>query len=121
MNLSSEHLGQQALESYLWGAANLFRVLIHAGDYKQYVFPQLFFKRLSDVWEEDYRNAFDETSDRGYVQETANDRFVIPDGAHWSDVGREVKKALRMTLFKYRLHQDKDLFDRAYGYIRQYY
>ena len=34
---------------------------------------------------------------------------------------REVKKALRATLFKYRLHQEQDLFDRAYGYIKQYY
>jgi type I restriction enzyme R subunit len=34
---------------------------------------------------------------------------------------REVKKALRSTLFKYRLHQDADLFNRSYGYIRQYY
>ena len=34
---------------------------------------------------------------------------------------REVKKALRKTLFKYKLHQDQELFDRAYGYIRQYY
>ena len=34
---------------------------------------------------------------------------------------REVKKARRRTLFKYKLHQDADLFDRAYGYIREYY
>jgi type I restriction enzyme R subunit len=34
---------------------------------------------------------------------------------------REVRKALRKTLLKYQLHQDSDLFDRAYGYIRQYY
>ena len=34
---------------------------------------------------------------------------------------RAVKKALRKTLFKYRLHQDADLFNRSYGYIRQYY
>ncbi|MGE3517519.1 MAG: type I restriction endonuclease subunit R [Vicinamibacterales bacterium] len=34
---------------------------------------------------------------------------------------REVKLALRKTLFKYRLHQDQDLFDRAYGYVREYY
>ena len=33
----------------------------------------------------------------------------------------EVKKALRSTLFKYRLHQDADLFNRSYRYIRQYY
>ena len=34
---------------------------------------------------------------------------------------REVKLALRKTLFKYRLHQDQELFERAYGYIREYY
>jgi type I restriction enzyme R subunit len=34
---------------------------------------------------------------------------------------REVKKALRKTLFKYRLHQDEELFEKAFGYIRQYY
>ena len=102
MNLSSEHLGQQALESYLWGAANLLRGLIDAGDYKQYVFPLLFFKRLSDVWDEEYRIAFDETRDQEYARATANDRFIIPAGAHWSDVrraardvGRTLRKAFR--------------------------
>lgn len=34
---------------------------------------------------------------------------------------REVKKALRGTLFKYKLHSDKELFEKAYGYIVQYY
>lgn len=34
---------------------------------------------------------------------------------------REVQKALRRSLLKYKLHTDQDLFDRAYGYIRQYY
>ena len=34
---------------------------------------------------------------------------------------RELQKALRRSLLKYKLHSDQDLFDRAYGYIRQYY
>ncbi|MGZ6367200.1 MAG: type I restriction endonuclease subunit R, partial [Ktedonobacteraceae bacterium] len=34
---------------------------------------------------------------------------------------REVKQALRKTLLKYKLHQEQDLFDRAYEYIKQYY
>jgi type I restriction enzyme, R subunit len=49
-------------------------------------------------------------------------RYVRFDG--WQDTHageREVKLALRKTLFKYRLHQDQDLFDKAYGYIREYY
>jgi type I restriction enzyme, R subunit len=49
-------------------------------------------------------------------------RVVRFDG--WQDTHageREIKKALRKTLFKYKLHQDAELFGRAYEYIRQYY
>lgn len=97
MSKPDHHLSQQELESYLWGAANLLRGLIDAGDYKQYVFPLLFFKRLSDVWDEEYQSAFGETGDATYSRDTANDRFIIPDGAHWSDVrvaSRDVGRAL---------------------------
>lgn len=34
---------------------------------------------------------------------------------------REVKLALRKTLLKCKLHQDTELFERAYGYTREYY
>ena len=61
------------------------------------------------------------------VERVVNDideivRYVRFDGWQSTHAGeREVKLALRKTLFKYRLHQDQDLFDRAYGYIREYY
>jgi type I restriction enzyme M protein len=90
-------LTQRELESYLWGAATLLRGLVDASDYKQYIFPLMFFKRLSDVWDEDYQQALDETGDEGYATDTANDRFVIPEGAHWNDVRaapRDVGRAL---------------------------
>ena len=49
-------------------------------------------------------------------------RYVRFDGWQNTHAGeREVRKALRKTLFKYKLHQDQELFDRAYNYIRQYY
>lgn len=88
---------QKELESYLWGAATLLRGLIDASDYKQYIFPLLFFKRLSDVWDEDYREAFEDSQDEGYATATANDRFTIPEGAHWKDArdaSRDVGRAL---------------------------
>lgn len=90
-------LTQKELESYLWGAATLLRGLIDASDYKQYIFPLLFFKRLSDVWDEDYEQAFADTKDAKYAAATANDRFAIPGGAHWKDVrtaSRDVGRAL---------------------------
>lgn len=90
-------LSQRELESYLWGAATLLRGLVDASDYKQYIFPLMFFKRLSDVWDEDYRLALEDTGDEGYATDTADDRFVIPGGAHWNDVRsapRDVGRAL---------------------------
>lgn len=45
----------------------------------------------------------------------------FPDWQHTSQGERLVQKELRRTLLKYRLHTDQDLFDKAYGYIRQYY
>ena len=97
MTKASEHMSQQELESYLWGSAKLLRGLIDAGDYKQYIFPLLFFKRLSDVWDEEYESALADTGDTAYARATADDRFTIPDGAHWSDVrnaSRDVGRAL---------------------------
>jgi type I restriction enzyme R subunit len=61
------------------------------------------------------------------VERVVNDideivRIVRFDGWQSTHAGeREVKLALRKTLFKYKLHQDQDLFDKAYGYIREYY
>jgi type I restriction enzyme M protein len=93
---------QQELESYLWGAAVILRGLVDAGDYKQFVFPLLFYKRLSDVWDEDYALAMVDSNDPVYASATAHDRFKIPDGAHWNevrklskDVGRGLQRAMR--------------------------
>ena len=101
--MTTERMTQQELESYLWGAAVILRGLVDAGDYKQFVFPLIFFKRLSDVWDEDYANALAESKDDAlYATSTANDRFVIPGHAHWNDVracakdvGRTLQAALR--------------------------
>lgn len=94
---------QQQLEAYLWGAAVILRGLVDAGDYKQFIFPLVFFKRLSDVWDEDHAAALAESAgDEDYATATANDRFVIPEGAHWKDVrtaakdvGKKLQNALR--------------------------
>ena len=82
---------------YLWGAATLLRGLIDASDYKQYIFPLLFFKRLSDVWDEDYHEAFEDTQDEGYATATANDLFTIPEGARWKDA-RDASRDVGRTL-----------------------
>lgn len=78
---------QRQLESYLWGAATLLRGVIDAGDYKQFIFPLLFFKRISDVYDEEYEQALkDSGGDVDYATFAENHRFQVPDGAHWRDV-----------------------------------
>jgi type I restriction enzyme M protein len=99
----SERITQQQLESYLWGAATLLRGLVDAGDYKQFIFPLLFFKRISDVWDEEYARALDESGgDLEYASFVENHRFQVPEGAHWrdvravtTDVGGALQQAMR--------------------------
>ena len=99
----STPLTQSQLESYLWGAATILRGLVDAGDYKQFIFPLVFFKRLSDVWDEDYARALDAYGGVEALARTeANERFTIPEGAHWSEVrkvpknvGKAIQDAMR--------------------------
>ncbi|MFN8254891.1 MAG: class I SAM-dependent DNA methyltransferase [Bacteroidales bacterium] len=78
---------QQQLEKFLWGAATALRGTIDAGDYKQYIFPLLFFKRICDVYDEEFENALiDSDGDLEYAEFEENHRFQIPKGAHWKDV-----------------------------------
>jgi type I restriction enzyme M protein len=71
------------LESYLWEAANILRGSpVDRTDWKSYILPLLFFKRLCDVWDEEYQESID-TYGEDFVDEH---RFQIPDGCHWDDV-----------------------------------
>ena len=96
-------ISQQQLESYLWGAATRLRGVIDAGDYKQFIFPLLFFKRLCDVYDEEFQQALDDSGgDVGYAAFDENHRFKIPAGAHWRDVravatnvGQAIQNAMR--------------------------
>ena len=78
---------QKELESYLWGAATYLRGFIDAGDYKQYIFPLLFYKRICDVYDEEYEEALAESDDDlEYAAFDENHRFKVPAEAHWNQV-----------------------------------
>jgi len=78
---------QQELEKYLWGAAIALRGTIDAGDYKQYIFPLLFLKRICDVYDEEYEKALAESDgDIEYAEFAENHHFQVPSGFHWNDV-----------------------------------
>ncbi|MCX6349393.1 MAG: class I SAM-dependent DNA methyltransferase [Candidatus Aureabacteria bacterium] len=91
------------LESHLWEAANILRGPVDAADFKSYVFPLLFFKRISDVHDEEYQSALTESGgDEEYAQFPQNYRFQVPEDCHWNDVravttnvGQRLQKAMR--------------------------
>lgn len=78
---------QTAIPAHLWEAANILRGPVDAADFKTYIFPLLFFKRISDVCDEEYAAALAESDgDEEYALFPQNYRFQIPKGCHWSDV-----------------------------------
>lgn len=101
--MSKEKLSLSQLEQYLSKAAWILKGPVDASDFKVYIFPLLFFKRLSDVYDEEYRVALEESDgDIEYASLPEFHRFEIPDGCHWDDVrntttnvGLAIEKALR--------------------------
>lgn len=94
---------QQELEKYLWGAAKVLRGTIDAGDYKQYIFPLLFFKRICDVYDEEFERALKESNgDIEYAAFAEHHHFIVPQDAHWNaaretttNVGMAIQNAMR--------------------------
>lgn len=80
-------LTQQQLEQHLWKAADILRGRIDAADYKHYIFGLLFFKRLSDVWQEEYEERLGRyDGDEALAADPDEHRFHIPQGHFWEDV-----------------------------------
>jgi len=105
-------MNKSKLEGLLWGAAEFLRGQIDASDYKQYVFPLLFFKRLSDVYAEEFQEALKQTGDKDVAAAEMFHRFDIPIEASWDkvrntskDIGEAIQNALRLIEAKNeRLH-----------------
>ncbi|MFW9082708.1 type I restriction-modification system subunit M [Pseudomonas sp. P2757] len=97
-------LGKKKLEDLLWGAAKFLRGQIDASDYKQYIFPLLFYKRLSDVYLEEYVEAMEVSEgDTEYAAMPMFHRFHIPQEARWEkvrhtsrNIGEAIQNALRL-------------------------
>jgi type I restriction enzyme M protein len=106
---------QKELEKYLWGAATQLRGTIDAGDYKQYIFPLLFFKRICDVYDEEFENALTESDgDIEYAAFTEHHHFVVPKGSHWNDV-RETTVNVGVALQDAMRNIEKANPDTLYG------
>lgn len=102
------------LEQYLSKAAWILKGPVDAADFKAHIFPLLFFKRISDVYDEEYQQALQESGgDKEYANLPEFHRFSISKGCHWKNVRetttnvgqklqyafREIEKANQKHLF----------------------
>jgi type I restriction enzyme M protein len=101
--MADSKLSIQELETYLWKAAINLRNKIDAGDYKVYIFPLLFYKRICDIYDEEYNDALTESKGKeDYAISQFVHNFQIPKGVHWNDlrntsknIGEKLQKNLR--------------------------
>ncbi len=106
---------QSQLEKYLWGAAKVLRGTIDAGDYKQYIFPLLFFKRICDVYDEEFETALAESNgDLEYAAFAEHHHFQVPPDAHWERV-RETTVNMGMAIQNAMREIEKANPDTLYG------
>ena len=83
-------IGSSELKSVLWDAANTLRgSAVDRTDWKGYILPLLFFKRISDVWDEETAEAQEIYGEADPSLFPEIHRFVVPEGCHWNDI-REV-------------------------------
>ena len=80
---------QQDIESWLWDSATILRGPVDPANLRDFVFPLLFLKRLSDTWDEEQEKAIKKFG-KDLDDETAADfhTFQIPKGCHWADLRR---------------------------------
>lgn len=78
----------QQLFSKIYGACSKIRGPIGREEYKTYIIPLLFFKRISDVYDEELENVKKQYGEAAaaFFKEEDIHTFVIPDGCHWQDV-----------------------------------
>ncbi len=83
----SDRIELNELEAYLYSSADILRGHVDASDYKSFIFPLLFFKRICDIYDEENEKLVEEYGEEGaaFMGATAH-RFVIPEGHHWKDV-----------------------------------
>jgi type I restriction enzyme M protein len=101
--MKTEKLSLSQLEQYLSKAAWILKGPVDASDFKVYIFPLLFFKRISDVYDEEFQLALEESEgDEDYASLPEFHRFIIPEECHWtevrettSNVGLSIEQALR--------------------------
>ena len=103
------------LQSYLGKAADLLRGSIDQADFKAFIFPLMFFKRISDVYLEEFASSLkDSDGDQEFASFAENHRFQIPEGCLWDDVRSKTENVGQALVYAFR-EIEKANPDNLYG------
>lgn len=77
----------QELYNFIFEACNILRGPVSQDNFKDYITPLLYYKRISDVYDEETEEALELSGgDKEFAALPEQHRFDIPDGCHWQDV-----------------------------------
>lgn len=79
------------LKQFLWKSADILRGKIDSSDYKKYIFGLLFYKRISDVWNEEYRKILEEYHDEEIARADHNHRFQVSKDCRWEVIQEQAE------------------------------
>lgn len=82
--LDDDKMTLAQLKQFLWTSADILRGKISSWDYKKYIFGLLFYKRISDVWDEEYEQFLKEYKDEDIAKADYNHRFQVPKNCRWA-------------------------------------
>lgn len=91
LGLDENKMNLTQLKQFLWKSADILRGKIDSSDYKKYIFGLLFYKRISDVWDEEYKQVLTEFGDDEIARADYNHRFQVPKDCRWEVVHNEAQ------------------------------
>src|SRR3989344_2738723 len=79
------------LKQFLWSSADILRDRIDSADYKKYIFGLLFYKRISDAWDEEYKKVLEEYHDEEIAKVDHNHKFQVPKDCRWDVIQKQAE------------------------------
>lgn len=86
LGIEDDKMNLTQLKQFLWKSADILRGKIDSSDYKKYIFGLLFYKRISDVWDEEYAKVLAEFGDTELARADYNHRFQVPKDCRWENL-----------------------------------
>lgn len=91
LGIEDDKMNLTQLKQFLWKSADILRGKIDSSDYKKYIFGLLFYKRISDVWDEEYAKVLAEFGDTELARADYNHRFQVPKDCRWENLLSEAQ------------------------------